>query len=235
MRVCALDTLTSCLCLVKDLPRNDANIFPEYVLPSIAPLATDSSVVVRIAYARNVGKYKYSVSFDQNIPIEFVPTCSATLAETAVYFLDQTQLNASSEMPAIRYEIELSALHEMLHQTVSHLLTDSQPIVKQTLMECGITKLCVFFGRQKGKLIADPPDPLPATFTTHLSICSQRSGPLAYDHLLERQRGQMLARLIFRLHRWRCGVRGLAMFRYFVATTPARAHRLRRICDRQIY
>lgn len=57
VRVCALDTLTSCLCLVKDLPRNDANIFPEYVLPSIAPLATDSSVVVRIAYARNVGVY----------------------------------------------------------------------------------------------------------------------------------------------------------------------------------
>lgn len=56
VRVHALDTLTSCLRLVKELPRNDANIFPEYVLPSIAPLATDSSVVVRIAYARNVGK-----------------------------------------------------------------------------------------------------------------------------------------------------------------------------------
>lgn len=45
-----------CIRLVKDLPRNDANIFPEYVLPSIAPLAMDNSVVVRIAYARNVGK-----------------------------------------------------------------------------------------------------------------------------------------------------------------------------------
>lgn len=129
VRVCALDTLTSCLCLVKDLPRNDANIFPEYVLPSIAPLATDSSVVVRIAYARN----------------------AATLAETAVYFLDQTQLSSATDLPSLRYETELSALHEMLHQTVSHLLTDSQAIVKQTLMEGGITKLCVFFGRQKGR------------------------------------------------------------------------------------
>lgn len=46
-----------CIRLVKDLPRNDANIFPEYVLPSIAPLAMDNSVVVRIAYARNVGKF----------------------------------------------------------------------------------------------------------------------------------------------------------------------------------
>lgn len=54
-------------------------------------------------------------------------------------------------MPAYRYESELSALHEMLQQTVLNLLTDPQPIVKQTLMESGITKLCVFFGRQKGK------------------------------------------------------------------------------------
>lgn len=51
VRVSALDTLTMCIRLVKDLPRNDANIFPEYVLPSIAPLAMDNSVVVRIAYA----------------------------------------------------------------------------------------------------------------------------------------------------------------------------------------
>lgn len=64
--------------------------------------------------------------------------------------MDETQLNSTQELPAVRYETELSALHEMLHQTVSHLLTDPQPVVKQTVMECGITKLCVFFGRQKG-------------------------------------------------------------------------------------
>lgn len=75
---------------------------------------------------------------------------AATLAETAVRFLEQTQLNSPGDIPTVRYETELSALHEMLHNTVSHLLTDSQPIVKQTVMECGITKLCVFFGRQKG-------------------------------------------------------------------------------------
>lgn len=37
----------------------------------------------------------------------------------------------------------------MITQTVSALLTDTQPIVKQTLMESGITKLCVFFGKTK--------------------------------------------------------------------------------------
>lgn len=52
-------------------------------------------------------------------------------------------------MPPQRYEIELSTLHEMIQQSVANLLTDQQSIVKQTLMESGITKLCVFFGRQK--------------------------------------------------------------------------------------
>ncbi|CRK88989.1 CLUMA_CG002618, isoform A [Clunio marinus] len=126
VRVAALDTLTSCLCLVKSLPRSDANVFPEYVLPSISSLATDPSTMVRVAYAHNI----------------------ATLAETAVRFLENSQL-ASGDGPVPKYETELRDLHEMLSSTVMSLLTDSQSIVKQTLMESGITKLCVFFGSQK--------------------------------------------------------------------------------------
>lgn len=44
---------------------------------------------------------------------------------------------------------ELQALHEMVQQKVVTLLSDSENIVKQSLMENGITCLCVFFGRQK--------------------------------------------------------------------------------------
>lgn len=36
-----------------------------------------------------------------------------------------------------------------MQQSVSMLLTDPQNLVKQTLMESGINKLCVFFGKQK--------------------------------------------------------------------------------------
>lgn len=126
VRVAALDTLTSCLCLVKSLPRSDANIFPEYVLPSIAPLATDLPSIVRVAYAQNIAK----------------------LAETAVRYLEQTQLT-SGDGPIPNYENELHDLREMLGGTVMSLLTDGQSIVKQTLVESGITKLCVFFGSQK--------------------------------------------------------------------------------------
>lgn len=37
----------------------------------------------------------------------------------------------------------------MVQQKVVTLLSDPENIVKQTLMENGITRLCVFFGRQK--------------------------------------------------------------------------------------
>lgn len=37
----------------------------------------------------------------------------------------------------------------MVQQKVVTLLSDSENIVKQSLMENGITRLCVFFGRQK--------------------------------------------------------------------------------------
>ena len=49
------------------------------------------------------------------------------------------------------YDTELEALHDTVQQRVVTLLSDSDNIVKQTLLETGITRLAVFFGRQKGR------------------------------------------------------------------------------------
>ncbi|KAH8406647.1 hypothetical protein KR222_001554 [Zaprionus bogoriensis] len=128
VQVQAIETLTACLSMVKEIPRSDANVFPEYILPYITDLASESSaVIVRVAFARNI----------------------AALAKSAVYFLEETQRNAPSEMPTPRYEAELNALHDIVRQAVLSLLTDSQSIVKQTLMESGICDLCAFFGKEK--------------------------------------------------------------------------------------
>ncbi|KAM3822108.1 phosphoinositide 3-kinase regulatory subunit 4 isoform 2-T4 [Vipera latastei] len=122
VRAEAVRTLTKVLTLVKEVPRNDTNIYPEYILP-------------------------------ENI---------ALLAETALRFLELVQLktlNMENEPnseetddathPSENYDTELQALHEMVQQKVVTLLSDPENIVKQTLMENGITRLCVFFGRQK--------------------------------------------------------------------------------------
>ncbi|KAG5888474.1 hypothetical protein JTB14_022104 [Gonioctena quinquepunctata] len=135
VKISAINTITKCLDLVSKIPRSDANIFPEYILPELAPLATDPNTCVRAAYAKNI----------------------ATLAEIALRYLEQIQndwydnnnTNKQKEEHTFNYELELQALHEMISQTVSALLTDTQPVVKQTLMDSGITKLCVFFGKTK--------------------------------------------------------------------------------------
>ncbi|XP_026728323.1 phosphoinositide 3-kinase regulatory subunit 4 isoform X2 [Trichoplusia ni] len=127
VRARAVSTCARAVALVRALPNADCNVFPEYILPELAPRANDPSVPVRIAYANNIAK----------------------LAETAVRFLDQTQNMVEKEAANINYETELSALHEMVRSTVSYLLTDSQAVVKRALVENGITKLCIFFGKQK--------------------------------------------------------------------------------------
>ena len=60
-------------------------------------------------------------------------------------------LNILVVFQSTSYDVELQALHEMIQQKVVILLSDPDNIVKRTLLESGITRLCVFFGRQKGE------------------------------------------------------------------------------------
>ncbi|XP_075209888.1 vacuolar protein sorting 15 isoform X2 [Lycorma delicatula] len=132
VKILAIHTLTQCLSLeslIHNIPPSDTNIFPEYVLPGLNSVAHDEAVIVRTAFAEDI----------------------AQLAETALRFLEHSQVATlkSNETPRHSYESELATLHEMIQQAVSTLLTDPQNVVKQTLIENGITKLCVFFGKQK--------------------------------------------------------------------------------------
>ncbi|XP_066254532.1 phosphoinositide 3-kinase regulatory subunit 4 [Euwallacea similis] len=133
VKIFTINTITKCLNLVQRLPRSDANVFPEYILPELAQLATDPNACVRAAYARNIND----------------------LAEIALRYLDQIQniwygeegLDKTDNEHMFNYELELQALQEMVQQTVSALLTDTHSIVKQALLNSGIHKLCIFFGK----------------------------------------------------------------------------------------
>ena len=48
------------------------------------------------------------------------------------------------------YDLELQTLQEIIQEKVVLLLNDPDNTVKRTLLDNGITRLCVFFGRQKG-------------------------------------------------------------------------------------
>ena len=136
VRAHSVTTITKCVQLVATLPKNEGNIFPEYILPNLSNLADDPEVIVQCAFAENI----------------------ALLAETALRFLELAQFNNISSSGngkddqsqyQVSYDMELHALHELIQQKVVSLLTSSDNIVKRTLMENGLTRLCVFFGRQK--------------------------------------------------------------------------------------
>ncbi|GFQ80252.1 phosphoinositide 3-kinase regulatory subunit 4 [Trichonephila clavata] len=142
VRVAVLQTLTECLSLIKSISRSDSNIFPEYILPNLSHIAHDEAVIVRMAYAENI----------------------ASLAETALRFLEMTYSDMEPDPDSdalldenertlynkVSYDHELQALQELVQQSVTTLLSDPENAVKQTLLERGIRRLCVFFGRQKG-------------------------------------------------------------------------------------
>ncbi len=141
VRAESVRTITQCLAKVVSVPVSDANVFPEYILPQMSHLTQDGEAIVRVAYAENI----------------------AMLAETALRFLEIVQLRqnetksneastSSSQTTSqykATYDMELQALHEMIQQKVVTLLSDPDNVVKQTLLQNGITRLCVFFGRQK--------------------------------------------------------------------------------------
>ncbi|XP_065214852.1 phosphoinositide 3-kinase regulatory subunit 4 isoform X2 [Planococcus citri] len=134
-RVCisAIHTINNCLNLIQSVPPSDANIFPEYILPALTPISQHKEVAVRTALAEVI----------------------AQISETSMKFLEYTQTVTleNHEIPCHTFESEVATLHEMIRQCVSSLFTDSQNIVKRTLIENGIVRLCTFFGKIKSNEI----------------------------------------------------------------------------------
>ena len=132
VRIAAFHCITDCVQAVQQVPLADANIFPEYILPNLLPLCNDRNDLVRAAFASRI----------------------AEIAQESVRFLDlvmltSTNVQVEDNRPMPSYDTELTALHDMISHAVSVLLADSANAVKQALMERSVTKLAIFFGKQK--------------------------------------------------------------------------------------
>ena len=130
VRAQALKILSHCLQLVRSVPRSDANIFPEYVLPSLSWLTQDQEVIVRIAYAKNI----------------------ASLAETALKFLEMAQLdyanqeNNEDDDSPIQYQVLLFFERDWLWVNLSILNYIERAIINNyCLLIAGLLELCFFF------------------------------------------------------------------------------------------
>ena len=132
VRAQALKILNHCLQLVRSVPRSDANIFPEYVLPSLSWLTQDQEVIVRIAYAKNI----------------------ASLAETALKFPEMAQLdyanqeNNEDDDSPIQYLVLLFFERDWLWVNIKFSILNyiERAIINNyCLLITGLLELCFFF------------------------------------------------------------------------------------------
>ncbi|KAJ3210567.1 Serine/threonine-protein kinase [Dinochytrium kinnereticum] len=134
VRATALRALTQLLSMTDSVTPSDANIFPEFILPSLHRLSTDHDVFVRTTYA----------------------LCVSSLAESALKLLELSQMfkqgpldvEGDTDMYLVTYDAALRDLHELVQDEVIALLIDAHPAVKRALLS-EMPRLCIFFGRQR--------------------------------------------------------------------------------------
>ncbi|ORX99188.1 ARM repeat-containing protein [Basidiobolus meristosporus CBS 931.73] len=138
VRGSAVKAMTELLSTVETIAPINSNIFPEFIFPHLRRFATDPEIFTRTTYA----------------------ACIASLSETALRFLELSQsfktganndtdkdMDGSSPYEAT-YDVALVDLQLYIQEQVTILLIDQESSIKRALLS-GITRLCVFFGRQK--------------------------------------------------------------------------------------
>ena len=176
IRALAITILTSVLSLVRTFPPSDAQLFPRYVFKKVAHLITDTSLIVRVAFARNIATLsETSLRFlDIGHAVSLYDAVSGTVSradeeDMAPVFSEDTanllgtgvspekkESNPSSEEDngtvLIRntYDSDLAALHEVVLRWVVHITTDASDHSsqsKQALLK-DLPRLCNFFGTE---------------------------------------------------------------------------------------
>jgi phosphoinositide-3-kinase regulatory subunit 4 len=102
VRASSISVLASVLATVTSFPPSDAQIFPKYVFKKVAHLITDASLIVRVAFAKNI----------------------AILAETALRFLDLGHSVSLYEAVAGRQSLDSSGTKEGKTRTKSAIFSE---------------------------------------------------------------------------------------------------------------
>uniref|UniRef100_A0A2C9M689 non-specific serine/threonine protein kinase n=1 Tax=Biomphalaria glabrata TaxID=6526 RepID=A0A2C9M689_BIOGL len=161
VRAETIRTVTACIRNLKSVPRNDANVFQDYIIPALSPLLSDEVLQVRLTFAENIAELA-------DTAVKYLDMAQAQeIREVIVQLKDQQRDKASISETVINvkktaeelkpeiqevesnYDMELHQLKDLIHQKIFQLLSDPNHAVKMTLMANGMDKLCLFFGRQK--------------------------------------------------------------------------------------
>ena len=155
VRASSISVLSSVLATVTSFPPSDAQIFPKYVFKKVAHLITDASLIVRVAFAKNIAilaetalrflDLGHSVSLYEAVAgrqpdssgakEEKTRTKSAIFSEEAASLLNKESAasndnqrdatNTTTVTIRNTYDSDLAVLHEVVFRWVIHITTDT--------------------------------------------------------------------------------------------------------------
>jgi hypothetical protein len=163
VRCAAVYALSDVLSVVRCFPLSDAQIFPEYIFPSLSMLPVDPEESVRIAYADSIAKLASAaqrfLACSQHMTNEAAAGTPKPLSRPPGSLLPprpkpfaETPQNLSNPPPsgnALRSEAELTNLREAVARVIQELVTGpkSTSAVRAAILR-HVSPLCTFFGRR---------------------------------------------------------------------------------------
>lgn len=142
VRCSALRSLTHVLASVTVLTPVNAFVFPEYILPKLRAYTLDPNILVRITYASTIASIISTAA-------RYLHMAHALKTEG---FLTLVDANESDPQPfedgsfTMLFDTGKKDQRNLIHEQIVTLLTDSEAVVKRTLLY-SIPDLCNFFGR----------------------------------------------------------------------------------------
>lgn len=210
VRCTALRVLTDLVRKVKKIPASDSRIFPEYLFPSLSRFKNDSSLNARLTLAEclprlaeasakflelarlhhkedDIRNDHLNNSGNSNVNNRAQGTESAGMQRPSSNKRSDLQGNKTAS-----YDAQLTELHDIVQDFVSNMI--EQPAVVRRTLLCDITRLCLFFGRERTSshilpilitCLSERNDwRLRATFFEHIPGVSALVGPLALQQFL---------------------------------------------------
>ena len=158
VRAFTVNALTIVLDLLKVYPPSDIDLFPEYIMPVLINLSNDREVIVKEALARNMGKLaEIAKKFLESSQI-YIYERDWSAIQLNLRQADNSSLSTNGNAAKLswklqkqtysNYDLRLSELRELFNTILSMFYKDCPSIVKRALL-IDITRLAVFFGRQK--------------------------------------------------------------------------------------
>lgn len=157
VRALALRTITFLLTLVDSFPLADASVFPQYVLPAMIPFQSDPDELVRITFAECLPQLAATsrrfLEIAHAMKQKILAASTSSNASLATASSRSNDIGSNTRyLASSSFDRELGALHKMISRFVIQLTTPDQKssssLVKRALL-VDITRLCVFFGRER--------------------------------------------------------------------------------------